>query len=251
MTDRLAGKVAIVTGGLSGIGLAIAHRLAEEGAWVVAADISAETAPLCRDKLASAWLDVSDPDSVAGLMHEVASVHGRLDVLVNSAGIGSDRPFLDTSIDLFDRIVSVNLRGTFLVGQEAARLMVKAGGGSIVNIASVSGLRGNVGRSAYGASKGGVVVLSQVMAVDLAEYGIRVNVVAPGPIDTPLVARMHDRAIRDAWTHATPMRRYGTPDEVAAAAAFLCSDDASYITGHVMAVDGGLTATSLARRQDA
>jgi NAD(P)-dependent dehydrogenase (short-subunit alcohol dehydrogenase family) len=248
MTGRLNGKIAIVTGGLSGIGLAIAHRLAQDGACVVAADISAETAPLSREKLASAWLDVSDPDSVAGLMHDVACVHGRLDLLVNSAGIGSDRPFLDTPIDLFDRILSVNLRGTFLVGQEAARLMVKAGGGAIVNIASVSGLRGNVGRSAYGASKAGVVVLSQVMAVDLAQYGIRVNVVAPGPIDTPLVSRMHDDAIRNAWTHATPMGRYGSPEEVAGAAAFLCSDDASFITGHVLAVDGGLVATSLARR---
>jgi NAD(P)-dependent dehydrogenase (short-subunit alcohol dehydrogenase family) len=248
MTARLAGKIAVVTGGLSGIGLAIARRLAEEGARVVAADSSAATAPLSREAVAPAWLDVSDEDSVAGLMHEVMAVHGRLDLLVNSAGIGRDLPFLDTSVELFDRIVAVNLRGTFLAGQAAARLMVRGGGGSIVNVASVSGLRGNVGRSAYGASKGGVVVLSQVMAVDLAEHGIRVNVIAPGPIDTPLVARMHDAAIRDAWTHATPMQRYGLPEEVAAAAAFLCSDDASFITGHVLAVDGGLLATSLARR---
>lgn len=248
LTRRFEGKVALVTGGLSGIGHAIARRLADEGAQVVAADVSAEPRPLGRETITPARFDVSDPASVAALVAEIEAVHGKLDVLVNSAGIGKDVPFLDTSLELFDRIIAVNLRGTFIVGQAAARLMAQGGGGSIVNIASVSGIRGNVGRSAYGASKGGVVVLSQVMAVDLAARGIRVNVVAPGPVDTPLVAAMHDLAIRDAWTRAVPLRRYGSPEEVAAAAAFLCSDEAGFVTGHVLAVDGGFLGTGLSGR---
>ncbi|MDE2327968.1 MAG: SDR family oxidoreductase, partial [Rhodospirillales bacterium] len=150
--------------------------------------------------------------------------------------------------ELFDRIIAINLRGTFLVAQAAARAMVAQGGGAIVNIASVSGMRGNVGRTAYGASKGGVVIMSQVMAVELATAGVRVNVIAPGPVDTPLVARMHDAEIRRIWTDAVPMRRYATPEEIAGAAAFLCSEDAGYVTGHVLAVDGGFLGTGVQRR---
>lgn len=225
---RMAGKVVVVTGGASGIGAAIVQRFGTEGAVVVAADITAYGA----DRL-----DVSDPESCSALVASVLSRHGRIDCLVNSAGIGADTPFLDTSVVEFDRIIAVNLRGSFLIGQSCARVM--AAGSSIVNIASVSGLRGNTGRAAYGASKGGVVTLSQVMATELAERGIRVNVIAPGPVDTPLVARMHDAEIRAVWTRAVPMARYGTPEEIAGAALFLAGDDAAYVTGHVLAVDGG------------
>lgn len=246
-TGRFAGKVAVVTGGLSGIGQAVARRLANEGARVIAADIRAEAGSPGAGPVSAARLDVADPASVAALMQRVEATHGRLDVLVNSAGIGKDVPFLDTSLDLFDRMLAVNLRGTFLVGQGAARLMTKSGG-SIVNVASIAGMRGSIGRAAYGASKGGVVVLSQVMAVDLAAYGIRVNVVAPGPIDTPLVAAMHDPAIRAAWVRAVPLRRYGSAEEVAAATAFLCSDEAGFVTGHVLAVDGGFLGAGLSSR---
>ena len=177
---RLDGKIAVVTGGVSGIGLAVARRMVEDGAWVVAADITAKAGPLAAGPHVQAALDVTDAAAVTAFFDAVETLHGRIDILVNSAGVGREMPFLDTPIEIFDRIVAVNLRGTFLVGQAAARLMARGGGGAIVNIASVSGLRGNVGRSAYGASKGGVVVLSQVMAVDLAEHGIRVNVIAPG-----------------------------------------------------------------------
>jgi NAD(P)-dependent dehydrogenase (short-subunit alcohol dehydrogenase family) len=165
--------------------------------------------------------------------------------VVNSAGIGKDMPFLDTPLAVFDRIIAVNLRGSFIIGQAAAHAMRSAGGGVIVNIASVSGMTGNVGRSAYGASKGGVVLLSRVMAVDLAQYNIRVNVLAPGPVDTPLVAQMHSEQIRERWIEQTPMRRYAAPDEMAGAVVFLCSDDAGYITGHVLAADGGFLASGL------
>jgi len=246
---RLAGKVAVVTGGLSGIGCAVAQRLAAEGARVVAADLSAQdrmvqNGAAALDGIEPAPLDVANEASVAACFSAVVARHGRLDILVNSAGIGRDMPFLDTPAAEFDRLVAVNLRGTFLAGQAAARLMLERGG-AIVNIASVSGLRGNRGRAAYGASKGGVVTLSQVMAVELAQYGIRVNVIAPGPIETPLVAAVHTEAIRQDWLRQVPLRRYGTPEEIAGVAAFLCSDDASFVTGHVLAADGGFLAAGI------
>ena len=248
MTMRHDGKIAVVTGGLSGIGQAVVQRLAAEGARVVAADISTDVATLASGAIAPHHVDVANPNSVAALMRNVQQAYGRLDLLVNSAGIAKDVPFLDTSLDLFDRTIAVNLRGTFLVGQAAAQLMRAGGGGCIVNVASVSGMRGNIGRTAYGASKGGVVTLSQVMAVELAEYGIRVNAIAPGPVATPLAVAVHDPAMVAAWTNAVPMHRYGTVEEIAGAVAFLCSDDASYMTGHVLAVDGGFLAAGLIGR---
>ncbi len=246
---RFDNKIAIVTGGLSGIGAAIATRLAAEGAKVVAADIATDAAALdAASPIAPLRVDVADPASAAELVETTRATHGRVDILVQAAGIGHDVPLLETTPELFDRIIAINLRGTFLVAQAAARAMVAQGGGAIVNIASVSGMRGNVGRTAYGASKGGVVIMSQVMAVELAAAGVRVNVIAPGPVDTPLVARMHDAEIRRIWTDAVPMRRYATPEEIAGAAAFLCSEDAGYVTGHVLAVDGGFLGTGVQRR---
>lgn len=245
MTGRLNGKIAIVTGGLSGIGAAVARRFVDDGASVIAADLTAPETTLSDAQIAAFKANVADPDSVAALVAAVLARHGRIDCLVNSAGIAADIPFLDTPLDVFDRIVAVNLRGTFIVGQAVARAMRDAGQGAIVNIASVSGMTGNLGRTAYGASKGGVVNLSRVMAVDLAPFGIRVNVLSPGPIDTPLVAQVHNEAIRRQWTDRVPMRRYGTPEEMAAVAAFLCSDDASYVTGHVLAADGGFMGAGL------
>lgn len=242
---RLAGKVALVTGGLSGIGAAIARRMATEGATVIAADRATDVRTLGDGPIAPLHVDVAEPDSVAAMVAAVLDRHGRIDCMVNSAGIGSDIPFLDTPIETFDRIMAVNLRGSFLVGQATARAMARTGGGVIVNIASVSGMTGNLGRSAYGASKGGVVMLSRVMAVDLAAYGIRVNVLAPGPVDTPLSVQMHDAATRSQWTSRVPLGRYGQPDEMAGAAVFLCSEDASYVTGHVLVADGGFLGSGL------
>ena len=242
---RLVNKVAIVTGGLSGIGDAIARRFAAEGATVIAADLATDVLRLEDDPIAPFQTNVADPASVDRLVTAVLAKYARLDCVVNSAGIGADVPFLDTSLETFDRIIAVNLRGSFIVGQRAAQAMRDGGGGAIVNIASVSGVTGNVGRSAYGASKGGVVLLSKVMAVDLAAYGIRVNVLAPGPVDTPLTEALHTPAVREHWHQRTILRRYGKPDEMAGAAVFLCSDDSSYVTGHVLAADGGFLAAGL------
>lgn len=233
---QLQNKVAIVTGAASGIGAAIAARFTAEGATVLATDISPQ---------APHRLDVSDPASCAALAEMAIAAHGRIDCLVNAAGIAADIPFLDTPPDTFDRILAVNLKGTFLIGQAVARRM-RAGAG-IVNIASISGLRGSTGRAAYGASKGGVITLTQVMACELAEQGIRVNAIAPGPVDTPLVAAVHDATIRASYNRLVPMARYGTPDEIAGAALFLCGPDSGYVTGHVLAVDGGFLAGGVRR----
>lgn len=245
MSEKLSGKIAIVTGGLSGIGAAIAARMVAEGAIVIAADLATDAAMLGEGNLLPFRADVADAASVATLISAVTTRFGRLDCVVNSAGIGKDVPFLDTPLEMFDRIIAVNLRGSFIIGQAAARAMRETGGGVIVNVASVSGMTGNVGRSAYGASKGGVVLLSKVMAVDLAQFNIRVNVLAPGPVETPLVAQMHSQEIRQRWIETTPLRRYASPDEMAGAVVFLCSDDASYVTGHVLAADGGFLASGL------
>jgi NAD(P)-dependent dehydrogenase (short-subunit alcohol dehydrogenase family) len=246
---RLQGKVAIVTGGLSGIGAAIAARFAAAGARVVAADLAAAEGPLdASAAIAPLRVDVAQEDATTAMASAVVAAHGRIDILVNSAGFGQDIPFLDTPVAVLDRILAVNLRGTFLASQACARVMREAGSGAIVNIGSVSGLAGSSGRSAYGASKGAIVTLTQVMAIDLALFGIRVNAIAPGPVDTPLTRRVHTPETREAWTRATMLRRYGTPEEIAAAVLFLAGDDASYVTGHVLPVDGGFAAAGMDSR---
>ena len=246
---KFSEKIGLVTGGLSGIGAAIAEALAREGATVIAADISAPAeATLTGGGILPFPVDVADPASVTALIAAAKARFGRIDCLVTSAGIGRDLPFLETPLAEFERMLAVNLRGTFLVAQGVAREMRHTGGGAIVTIGSVSGQRGNIGRAAYGASKGGVAALSQVMAVELAAANIRVNCLAPGPVETPLVAEMHDPAIRAAWSRVTPMHRYASPAEIAAAACFLLSEAASFITGHVLAADGGFLAGGLIGR---
>jgi len=240
---RLDGKVAIITGGASGIGAAIARRFITEGAKVAIADLKPSAEP---PSALFHQTDISDEASVGRLVAAVVATYGRLDVVVNSAGIGNSQRFLDIQVAELDRILAINLRGTFLIGQAAARAMIAGGeGGAIVNIASVSGMRGNVGRAAYGASKGGIVILTQVMAVELAEAGIRVNAVAPGPIETPMATAMHSAANRKSWTDHVPMGRYGTPEDIAAAAVYLAGDDSGYVTGHTLVVDGGFMAGGL------
>ncbi|OYX14969.1 MAG: 3-oxoacyl-ACP reductase [Rhizobiales bacterium 32-66-8] len=243
----------IVTGGASGIGLALVEDLLSEGWRVVAADVvpanlAHAEAHLQRfgAQVRFAQVDVSDEAAVTDLVARTDAEFGPLWGVVNSAGIGKDVPALETSADLFRKILEVNLIGTFLVAREAAKVMKGNGGGAIVNIASVSGLRGNLGRAAYGASKGGVLTLTKVLAVEFAPFKIRVNGIAPGPVETPLVKAMHTDAARAGWMKTVPMRRYADPSEISGAIAFLLDDSkSSFVTGQTLPVDGGFEAGGL------
>jgi NAD(P)-dependent dehydrogenase (short-subunit alcohol dehydrogenase family) len=239
-------RVALVTGAASGIGLATMHRLLAAGWKVAAVDrdqqaLAAHTSGLGAGvRVFAAALDVTDEAAAETVVAAAAEALGGLDGVVNSAGIAADIPALETPVDLLRKILDVNVVGTFIVARAAARLMKDRGGGAIVNISSVSGLRGGKGRSAYGASKGAVVVLTQVLANDLARYGIRVNAVAPGPVDTPMVRAVHTTADRALWLRHVPMRRYAEPDEIASVIEFLLDGTRSgYVTGEIVAVDGG------------
>jgi NAD(P)-dependent dehydrogenase (short-subunit alcohol dehydrogenase family) len=249
---RLEGKSAVVTGGARGIGLAIAKALAREGAAVAVADINLEGAKTAAAAIGKQGgrafpvsLNVADPASVAAMIGSVLKACRRIDILVNNAGVGGNTPFLDTSLEEWNRIIGINLTGAFLVAQAVAREMVKSGGGKIVNIASLSGQRGGNGRAAYGSAKAGLELLTKVMAVELAPYNVNVNNIAPGAIETEMAKFAHDAATRAAYNYLIPMTRYGTPEEIADAAVFLCSDESRYVHGHTLNVDGGFRAAGL------
>jgi NAD(P)-dependent dehydrogenase (short-subunit alcohol dehydrogenase family) len=246
----------MVTGGASGIGRATARALVREGARVAIADRDFEAAQkiaaeLSRRGAAGAVaieIEVSDPGSVAAAFGAFDRVFGRIDILVHSAGVGVERAFLDTTPEEWRRILDIDLTGTFLCAQAAARRMSKAGYGRIVTLASTAGVRGGTGRAAYGAAKGGVIALTKVMAVELAPFGVTANALAPGAIETELVARMHSAATRETYRRGIPADRYGTPEEVAAAALFLASEEAAYVSGEILSVDGGFLAAGVMTR---
>lgn len=244
------GRTALVTGGASGIGFAVTRQLAELGAKIAIADVNIEGAQTAANKLEGAevmvvQVDVRDPDDAANMVDAVVAKYGKLDILVHSAGVGIEKSFLETTAEEWQRLIDIDLSGTFYCAQAAARHMVKNGYGRIVNLASTAGIRGGTGRTAYGAAKGGVIALTKVMAVELAAFGITANALAPGAIETELVARMHSEETRRVYRAGIPLDRYGTPDETAFCAVFLASEQAGYITGHILGIDGGFLAAGI------
>jgi 3-oxoacyl-[acyl-carrier protein] reductase len=241
----LSGKVALVTGASRGIGRAIAVRLAEQGATVVAAargENAAETAAAIMKsggRAESVGLDVTDHAAVAELPGSIVSRHGRLDIVVSNAGIARDQLLLRMKRDDWDAVMATNLTAAFALAQAAMRPMLKQRGGRILAVSSVVGQMGNAGQANYAASKAGLIGFAKALAREVASRGITVNVIAPGLIDTAMTRAIAEKAQVD-WAAQIPLGRLGTADDVAAAACFLASDEAAYITGHVLAVNGGM-----------
>jgi NAD(P)-dependent dehydrogenase (short-subunit alcohol dehydrogenase family) len=244
-------KVALVTGAARGIGLAVAKRFLAEGWRVALLDILGDVLEKSvaglneADATLALTCDVSDTDAVASALAKIERRFGRLDALINNAGVAVFTPVMETSDADWERVLAVNLTGPFLCTKAAVPLMRKHGGGAIVNITSISGLRASTLRSAYGTSKAGLAHLTKQLAVELAELGIRVNGVAPGPVDTAMAKAVHSAEIRADYHDAIPLNRYGLEEELAEAVYFLCSDRASYITGQILAVDGGFDAAGI------
>lgn len=243
MADRLAGRVALVTGAASGIGAACVARFADEGALVGGLDVAEQPV----DSAARRWwhADVRDESRVEEVVAEATRDLGDLDVLVNAAGVLSIGSADVLERDEWERVLGINLTGTWLVSKHVVRGMAGRGRGSIVNLASIEGLIGLSGQTAYNVSKGGVLLLTRNMATDFGRTGVRINCLCPGLIDTPLTAVLHDPAlarVHDRFVEWHTLGRAGRPEEVAGAALFLASDDASFVHGEALTVDGGLTA---------
>lgn len=234
---RLQDRICIVTGAAQGIGAATVAKLAAEGATVVACDRRAQEVPGAALALA---VDVTDRAAVDAMVAEVVARFGRVDVLVNNAGITKDARLVKMTIEQFDAVIDVNLRGVFHCTQAVAPLMLERGAGVILNASSVVGIYGNYGQTNYAASKFGVIGFTKTWARELGPKGVRVNAVAPGFIETPILQTIPDKVL-DHMREQVPLKRLGRPEEIAAVYAFLASDDASYVNGAVIEVSGGMT----------
>lgn len=253
----IEGKVAVITGGAGGIGVAVGARLVAEGAKVVLIDIDDEAVSAAAERLGSGTIgvaaDVSTEEGVASYVKAVLDAHGRIDLFFNNAGIeGRTAPIPDAEMEWFDRVIAVNLRGVYIGLQQVLRVMRDQGdGGAIVNTSSVAGLRGFAGLAPYTASKHGVMGLTKAAAIEGAAFGVRVTAVNPGPISTGMMDRIETsiseggdtNAVHEQFASLSPMGRYGTPEEVANLVVWLLSDEASYCSGTPNIVDGGLTAS--------
>jgi NAD(P)-dependent dehydrogenase (short-subunit alcohol dehydrogenase family) len=249
---RIDGKVALVTGAASGIGAACAARFAAEGAMIAGVDLAAPTGPAwdrvtkSAKKAVALACDVRDEESVERMVADVARQLGRIDIVVNAAGVAGGGAVHMLPAEEWDRIVDTNLKGTFLVCKHALVRMLEQSAGNVINIASIEGLEGTEGGSAYNASKGGVVLLTKNLAIDYGRKNIRVNCICPGFIDTPMTASVFANPGMEEYLErfrdAHQLGRVGKPEEIASAALFLASDDASFVSGHALVVDGGFTA---------
>ncbi len=251
---KLQQRVAVITGAGSGIGRAMALLFAREGARILAADINGSAAQETASVIAEAdgtcqafTVDVVRPEEVRAMIEQAVSAYGRIDILCNNAGIGSTTDVVECEPDEWDRVMAVNVKSVYLGCKYAIPHMVEQGGGAIINTASVAGMVGLVKRASYSASKGAVIALTRQVAIEYVERGIRVNCLCPGTVDSPWVGRLLDQAddpaaARAALVARQPVGRLGTPEEIAAAALYLASDDAAFITGTGLVIDGGLTA---------
>ena len=253
--------VAVVTGGARGIGLAIGQWFLAHGHRVVLLDIDGDTLSKTEaalhdpQRVLAVLCDVSKPQQVQAAAETITGAFGRVDALVNNAGVAVFKPIAETSFEEWRFVLGTNLDGAFLCTQAFAPVMRKTGGGAVVNIASISGLRASTLRVAYGTSKAALIHLTKQQAVELGHVGIRVNAIAPGPVDTEMAKLVHSVAIRSDYYDAIPLNRYGTTEEIASVAGFLCSAAASFVTGQVLAVDGGFDAAGVGlptlRKRDA
>lgn len=251
---KLDQRVAVITGAGSGIGQAMAVLFAREGARIVAADVNGTAAEETAARITAAGgacealtVDVTNAEQVRGMIEHADAIYGRLDILCNNAGVGSTTNVVDCEPDEWDRVMTVNVKSVYLGCKYAIPRMVAHGRGVIVNTASVAGMVGIINRASYSASKGAVIALTRQVAIEYVEQGIRVNCLCPGTVDSPWVGRLLEQAddpgaARQALVARQPIGRLGTPEEVAAAALYLASDDAAFITGIGLVIDGGLTA---------